>query len=73
MQAANAAIAIQLALDLLERGATLTAAIRKAEAEGRDLSGEELDALAAADDLARQRLVDAIAARRASDAEAAAG
>lgn len=60
----NSAIVIQLLLGLLDRATAIGALISKAQAEGRDISDAELDALAASDDKARDALVKAIAAAK---------
>jgi len=62
---AGAAVALELLFGLLDRAQSIGALLTKAQAEGRDVTQEELDALAAADDLARVGLVDAIAKARA--------
>jgi len=61
----GAAAAIELLLGLLDRASSISALLGKAQAEKRDISVEELDALAQADDLARAALVAAIAKARA--------
>ena len=61
----GAEAAITLLLGLLDRAAAFGAILSKAKAEGRDISAEELDAFAAADDVARSALVDAIAKAKA--------
>jgi hypothetical protein len=66
--ATNALIATTLLLDALQKAAQIGASLRKAEAEGRDISDAELDELRAIDDQARQRLVAAIAADAAGSA-----
>lgn len=53
--------AITLLLGLLDRASQIGTLISSARAEGRDVTPAELDALVAADQLARQALVDAIA------------
>ena len=57
---------ITLILGLLDRASAIGALITTARAEGRDVSVAELDALVAADQVARQNLVDAIAAAKAA-------
>lgn len=60
----GAEAAIALLLGLLDRAAAFGAILSKAKAENRDISAEELDAFAAADDLARASLIDAISAAK---------
>ncbi len=62
----NAAAVISLLLGLLDRASSIGALLGKAQSEGRDVTAEELDALVAADAVARQALVDAIAAAKAA-------
>lgn len=62
----GAAEGIALLLQILDRAAAWGAVVAKAQAEGRDITAEELDAFAAADDLARVSLVDAIAKAKAA-------
>lgn len=62
----GAEAAIALLLGLLDRAAAFGAILSKAKAEGRDITAEELDAFAQADDLARASLVDAIAKAKAA-------
>lgn len=59
----NGLIAIQLLTQLLTQAQGLSAVLSKAHAEGRDVTNEELDALASADDIARKRLQDLIDAK----------
>lgn len=56
--------ALQLLDALLARAGTISTLIRQAQGEGRDVTSAELDALTAADDVARQRLAAAIAVAR---------
>jgi hypothetical protein len=56
----NAAAAIELLLQLINAAGPVSAAIRQAQAEGRALSREELQAAFDQDDTARDRLVVAI-------------
>lgn len=51
---------IELILQLINSSGPVSAAIRQAQAEGRQLSREELDAAFEQDDHARDRLVAAI-------------
>jgi hypothetical protein len=53
--------AIALLIALLSQADAIGRLIQNARNEGRDISQAELDALVAADDSARQALVDAIA------------
>lgn len=58
----NALALTNLLLGLIDRQATIAALLARAHAEGRDVTAEELDALFAADDVARaelQRTIDA--------------
>lgn len=52
--------AIELLLQLINAAGPVSAAIRQAQAEGRELTREELEAAFAQDDHARDRLVQAI-------------
>ncbi|MCR4331724.1 MAG: hypothetical protein NUV34_03320 [Sulfuricaulis sp.] len=56
----GATVALNLLFGLLDRAQAVGALISKAQAEGRDVSDTELDALAASDDAARAALVQAI-------------
>lgn len=61
---ATLAAGITLLLELIEQSAAVSAAIRRARAEGRDdLTPEELAAFVSRSDAARQKLVDAINAK----------
>lgn len=60
----NAVVALNLILGLIDRAAAIKALLDAAKAEGRDVTLAELDALVAADDLARAELVAAIQAAR---------
>jgi hypothetical protein len=57
--------AITLLLGLIDRAAAWGAVIAKAQAEGRELTEEEVDAFVTADDDAKARLESAIALARA--------
>jgi hypothetical protein len=61
----GAALAIQVLFGLLDRASAIGALIKQAQAEGRDVTDAELNALATADDAARAALVAAIAERKA--------
>lgn len=54
-------LALDLVIALLSRASEVSAAIKKAQAEGRDLTDAELDSFVAANDEARAALVEAIA------------
>ena len=54
------AAAIELLLQLINAAGPVSAAIRQAQAEGRDITREELEAAFGQDDRARDRLVAAI-------------
>jgi hypothetical protein len=56
----SAAAAIELLLQLINAAGPVSAAIRRAQAEGRTLTREELDEAFAQDDASRSALVDAI-------------
>lgn len=56
----SAAAAIELLLAILQSAGPVSAAIRRAQVEGRTLSREELEAAFAQDDIARDALVGAI-------------
>lgn len=59
-----AAAGIGLLLQLIEQAARVSSVIRQAQAEGREISQNEIEQLIAENDAARAKLVDAI--RRAS-------
>lgn len=65
MSATAAAAGIGLLLQLIEQAARVSAVIRQAQAENRELTSAELAALAAENDVARAALVDAIARAKA--------
>lgn len=56
----NSAAAIELLLQLINAAGPVSAAIRQAQAEGRALTREELQAAFDQDDRARNHLVSAI-------------
>lgn len=58
----NAAAAIDLLLALINAAGPVSAAIRQAQSEGRDLTRDELQTAFDQDDAARDRLVAAIQA-----------
>lgn len=60
MSAATAVAGIGLLLQLIEQAARVSAVIRQAQAEGRDLTSAELASVVAENDVARAALVDAI-------------
>lgn len=60
----NIILAVQLLTTLFERGAAIAALMNKAQAEKRDITSAELDALAAQDDAAKAKLDAAIKAAR---------
>lgn len=62
MNAENSLALVTLMLGLLDRATQIGNLINQARAEGRDVSAAELDALKAADDVARAELVAAIEA-----------
>lgn len=62
---AGAVIAMDVVFGLLDRAMAYAAVVNKAKSENRDVSSEELDALAAADDVAKAKLDAAIAKARA--------
>lgn len=64
MSAVNILTAISVLLTTLQKAAEFQQAIAKAQAEGRDLTDEEVDRFRTADDQARARLEAAIAAKR---------
>jgi len=59
-------LAIQLLLGLVDRAAAISALLTTAKAENRDVTQAELDALVAADDVAKAALDAAIKAARAA-------
>lgn len=61
----NSLLLTNVMLGMVARTAAVGALITNARNEGRDVSSEELQALADADEQARGELVDAIAAARA--------
>lgn len=63
MNSANVALALTLLIELTEQIQKVGAMIAKAQAEGRDISPAEFQALKDSDDAARKRLEDAIAAQ----------
>lgn len=65
MSAATVASGIGLLLQLIEQAARVSAVIRQAQAENRDLTSAELAQLAAENDVARAALVEAIARAKA--------
>lgn len=60
----NTELAITLLLDVLARANSIGALINKARSEKRDVTGDELVALASQDDAARGKLQAAIDAAR---------
>jgi hypothetical protein len=58
-----AAAGIGLLLQLIEQAARVSSVIRQAQAEGREISQNEIEQLIAENDAARAKLVDAIKAR----------
>lgn len=59
----NATAGIELLLQLINASGPVSAAIRQAQAEGRELTHQELQAAFDQDDNARDRLVAAIGAK----------
>jgi hypothetical protein len=64
MNSANINLALTLLISLLSKSQEISALIKQAKGEGRDISDAELDGLVAADDAARAELVAAIEAAR---------
>lgn len=60
MKAVNLAVILELLISLTTRVQDLAKLLRTAQAEGRDITAEELDALVADDDIARAALEAAI-------------
>ena len=60
---ANAGLVLSLLFGLLDRTAAIAQLLKTANAEGRDITDAELDALASDDDAARAELVAAIKRR----------
>jgi RNA:NAD 2'-phosphotransferase (TPT1/KptA family) len=60
MSASSVAAGIGLLLELIEQAARVSAVIRRAQAEGREVTKDELAQIVAENDAARQALVDAI-------------
>jgi hypothetical protein len=59
-------LAVELLLALLKNSATISQLIQKAQGEGRDITSAELSTLVDTDNLARAKLVEAIAAAKAA-------
>lgn len=68
----NALALVTVLLGLVDQTARIGQLIANARAQNRDVTDEEIAALAAGDDAARQSLVDAIAKAKAEQAAAAA-
>lgn len=65
MSSTTITLALELALQLLMKSQAISALIAQAQAEGRtQLTAAEWDTVIAADDQARQALVEAIAAAK---------
>lgn len=62
----GAALALNLLFGLLDRASAIQGLFSKAQAEGRDITSAELDALVADDEAARTQLQADIAAARAA-------
>ncbi|HEX7103946.1 MAG TPA: hypothetical protein VF201_14980 [Nitrolancea sp.] len=60
MSASSVAAGIGLLLELIEQAARVSSVIRQAQAEGREVTKDELAQIVAENDAARQALVDAI-------------
>jgi hypothetical protein len=60
----NSSALVTLLLGLIDRAATISAVIQKARSENRDVTAAELDSLVVEDMVARQKLVNAIAAAK---------
>jgi RNA:NAD 2'-phosphotransferase (TPT1/KptA family) len=60
MSTQSIAAGIGLLLQLIEQAARVSSVIRQAQAEGREVTREELETIVAENDAARQGLVDAI-------------
>jgi len=65
----NTTAIIDLILSLVTRLQAAAELIRKARAEGRAITEDELDSLVADDDADRAKLVDAIAAARVRESD----
>ena len=61
----GAALALNLLFGLLDRAQKIQELLKRAQAEGRDVTDAELDQLAAEDDAARKALEESIAKRKA--------
>lgn len=61
MNSENLLTAVTLLLGIVEQASKVASVIQQAQAEGRDLTVEELAAFRQADDIARERLETAIA------------
>lgn len=71
MNAANILIALDVVDKLLARAAAWNTAVRDANQEGRDLTDTEVDSLRELDDLADDKLAEAIDAARQREANQA--
>lgn len=60
----NAALAVQLLIQLLGQADQIAKLLQLAKSEGRDVTGAELDALVGQDEAAKKALQDAIDARK---------
>jgi RNA:NAD 2'-phosphotransferase (TPT1/KptA family) len=60
----NALVALDLVISLMVRAQQIADLIRQAQAQGRNLTDQELDAIVAENDAARARLAAAIARAR---------
>lgn len=60
MSTSSVAAGIGLLLELIEQAARVSSVIRQAQAEGREVTKDELAQIVAENDAARQALVDAL-------------
>lgn len=65
MNPANIILILDLIISLTDRVASLSSLIKKARAEGRDVTEEEIQALVVDDDAAKKALDEAIAKAKA--------
>lgn len=70
MNTQNLALALQILYDLGQHITNLSAAVGRAIAEGRDVTDEELNTFASADDMAKVRLQKEIDAQSSSSSVA---
>ena len=65
----GAVVAINVLFGLLDRATAISALLKTAQSEGRDITTAELDTLVTADDVARAALEVAVAKRKAEESK----